>query len=118
MSTDPRAQVRGPSAPSQELPDRLRRYFWEYGTSRLTLEENRCTIVRRLLDAGGWDAVSWLLREIGDDELRTLIMRREGRGLTAKRLRFWALVLGLPTEDVSGWIDSQKRNPWSRRTAS
>lgn len=98
------------------LPDELQRYFWEYGTERPTMERSRHTVIRRLLEVGGWDAVTWLRNHVGDDELRRFILQRRGRGLSPKRLRFWELVLDLPGPRVDRWIAARRSDPWYRRT--
>ena len=98
-----------------ELPDHLRRYFWDHDPSQLSWDHSRHTIVRRLLESRGWDAVRWLRARMGDDELREFLERRLGRGMSPKRLRFWALVLSLPRELVDEWIAAQQSNPWTRR---
>lgn len=97
------------------LPDNLRRYFWDYDPETLSLKESRWTIVWRLLEAGGQDAMRWLRSEIGDEELREVLERRRGRGLSPRRLRFWGLVLGLPRERVDAWVAAARREPWARR---
>jgi hypothetical protein len=99
-----------------ELPDLLRRYFWEYDPARLSWEGSRHTIVTRLLQSGGWDAVRWLRAHVSDDELRELLVRRRGRGIDPKRLRFWGLILDLPREQVDEWIAVARSNPWHQRT--
>lgn len=98
------------------LPEELSRYFWDYHRDELSWEEHRDTIVARLLEAGGWDATRWLLDRIGDEELRELILRREGRGLDRKRLRFWQTILELPPERVDRWIAAREPDPWAHRT--
>lgn len=98
------------------IPDHLRRYFWEYDPERLSLDEGRHTVVLRLLQEGGLDAVQWLRQNVPDDELRTLLIRRRGRGISPKRLRFWALLLNLPRSQVDGWIAAERSSPWNRRT--
>ena len=98
------------------VPEHLRQYFWEYDPDRLTLDANRHTILLRLLQEGGLDAVQWLRQNVGADELRTLLIRRRGRGISPKRLRFWALLLDLPDSQVDDWIAAERSNPWNRRT--
>ena len=98
------------------IPEHLRQYFWEYDTDRLSLSESRHTVLLRLLQEGGLDAVHWLRQNATQDELRTLLVRRRGRGITPKRLRFWALLLDLPATQVDDWINAQRNDPWSRRT--
>ena len=98
------------------IPEHLRQYFWEYDPEGLSLESSRHTILLRLLEAGGMDAVQWLRENAGDDELRTMLIRRRGRGISPRRLRFWALLLNLPDVQVDDWIAAQMSDPWNRRT--
>jgi hypothetical protein len=99
-----------------ELPELLGRYFWDYAPGRLTWPENRHTIVGRLLEAGGLDAVRWLRRTIGDQEIRDFLVEHRGRGMDPKRLRYWELILGLREEQVDGWIEAALASPWYGRT--
>src|SRR5690606_1843962 len=98
------------------LPDRLHRYFWEYNQEALDWEQSRHTVVLRLIQAGGMDAVLWLREKMSDEEIRDFLVRRQGRGIDPRRLRFWGLVLDIPRAEVDRWISVAKSNPWSRRT--
>jgi hypothetical protein len=98
------------------IPEHLRQYFWEYDPDRLSLDESRHTILLRLLQEGGLDAVQWLRHNVEEEEIRTLLARRRGRGISPKRLRFWALLLDLPDAQVDDWIAAERSSPWSRRT--
>ena len=64
---------------SSEFDDLLRRYLWEHDPARLTWDGNRHTIVAKLLEAGGWDAVRWLRAHLSPDELREFLVQRRGR---------------------------------------
>lgn len=99
------------------IPDHLRQYFWEYDPEQLSLDSSRHTVLLRLMQEGGLDAVRWLRQNASDDELRTLLVRRRGRGISPKRLRFWGLMLNLPDAQVDDWIIAERSNPWNRRTA-
>lgn len=99
-----------------ELPERLRGYFWDYDADRLTWERSRHTIVLRLLQSGGMDAVKWLREHMSDEEIREFMVRRRGRGISPRRLRFWGLVVGIPGSQVDEWIAVARANPWHRRT--
>jgi hypothetical protein len=101
---------------SSAIPEHLRQYFWEYDPERLSLDESRHIVLLRLLQAGGMDAVKWLRQNASDEEIRSLLIRRRGRGISPQRLRFWALMLNLPPVQVDEWIDAQRSNPWNRRT--
>ena len=59
---------------------------------RLSWHENRHTILRKLLEDGGWDAVRWLRANVSDDEpspqqrvLRQLGSLTTERGFTGLR---------------------------------
>jgi hypothetical protein len=99
-----------------ELPDELRAFFWDYDTDRLSWERNRHTIVLRLLEKGGMDAVRWLREHMSDGEIREFIVRRRGRGISPRRLRFWSLLVDIPRREVDEWIETARRNPWQKRT--
>ena len=108
---------RGPARkPSRSgLPETLRDLFWDYDFRVLTWEEDRHLIVARILSAGGWNAVSWLRRRVGDDGIRDWIRERRGDGLDERRLRFWELILGLPKAEVTAWIQEPGRQIWRDR---
>lgn len=101
---------------AEELSELLRRYFWDYDPERLSWEASRHTIVLRLLQSGGWDAVRWLRAHVSSEELREFLVRRRGRGIDPKRLRFWGLILDLPREQVDEWVEAARSNPWYQRT--
>jgi len=98
------------------LPTHLERYFWEYDVERLRRGVSLDTLLLRLMEAGGWDGITWLRNEMGEEILRDFLTRRGGRGVSPKRLRFWGLVLGLPRELVDPWVEAQRNSLWYRRT--
>lgn len=69
-------------------------------------DEHRDFIIRRLLQRGSWDSIQWLRRQIGDPALRAWIIAHAVRGLEARQLRFWEVVLDLPHEQVDRWVES------------
>ncbi len=99
-----------------ELPEELRSCFWDYDPERLSWERSRHTIVLRLLEKGGLQAVRWLQERLSDDEIREFIIRRRGRGMSPPRLRFWSLLVDIPRSEVDQWIEAARRDPWHSRT--
>ena len=95
----------------------LRPLFWDSDFDRLTWQEHRDFVVRRVLSSGPWKAVCWLRARLGDAALRQWIERHRGRGLSSRQLRFWQLVLDLPSTLVDGWLESEGRRIWEGRTA-
>ena len=101
---------------AEALPSSLHRYFWDYDPKRLSREGSPETIVYRLLEVGGWDAVQWLLGHLSSEELGAYLARRRGRGMAPRRLRFWGVVLDLSRAQVDEWIAEGRSHPWLQRT--
>lgn len=99
-----------------DLPANFRHHFQEYDAGSLSWEADRHTIVLRLLQSGGLEAVRWLRGRMSDGEIRDFLVARRGRGMSPRRLRFWGLVLDIPRARVDRWIEAAKANPWYRRT--
>ena len=97
------------------LPEQLRPLFWDYVFSQLSLTKDKDLIVRRVLSNGSWDAVRWLRKRIGDDELREWLINHRGRGLTARQLRFWGVLYDLPPRQVNQWVKIAQTGVWERR---
>lgn len=98
------------------LPRFLRRYFWDHDPNRLSWERSRSTIVGRLLQSGGLDAIAWLRVMMSDDEIREFIVHRGGRGIEPRRLRFWSVIVDIPPAQVDEWIRAKRKDPWEQRT--
>lgn len=105
------------TASPTDLPEFLRPLFWDYPFGRLRWETDRDLVIGRVLSRGDWRSVRWLMERAGKDGLREWIVRRKGRGLDARRLRFWELVLDLPKREVDMWIQQMDRDSWPRRVA-
>lgn len=105
-----------PDTAAAPLPESLRGLFWEYDFDDLSWQEDRHLIFRRVLSAGPWETVQWLRRRAGDRAIREWIRENRGRPLSRRQLRFWQLVLDLPSEEVDAWLDAREGDPWERRT--
>lgn len=103
------------AAESGTLPESLRPLFWEYDFDDLSWPEDRDLVIGRVLAHGPWPSVQWLWRKVGDDGLREWIETTRGRSLDRKRLSFWRLILGLPSEQVDRWLEEREENPWENR---
>jgi hypothetical protein len=78
-------------------------------------DEHRDFVIRRILVDGTWEQVSWLRHEVGDLALRDWIIRHEGHGLSSQQLRFWEVVVQLPSDQVEVWLQSAERKIWEGR---
>jgi len=99
----------------EPLPKSLKPYFWDYPFSKLSLKTDRDLIVRRILTSGSWDAVLWVRKKIGDENLKQWLIAHRGRGLSPRQLRFWELILDLPKRQVNVWVKAARQTPWGRR---
>src|SRR5437870_3236100 len=102
------------SAPIRLSP-RLRPLFWDYDFARLSWEADADLIIGRVLAAGDWEAVRWLLRRLSKPALRDWLTGRRGAGLSARQLRFWEVILGLPRRQVNAWLNDPARQVWEGR---
>ena len=98
-----------------KLPYFVKSFFWDSDTNTLSWEDHRDFIIRRLLQVGSWEALTWLRAEMGDPELRHWIEQRRGAGLSPRQLRFWQVVLDLPRPRVTRWVHATMARPWERR---
>lgn len=105
---------RAGTVPSR-LSRRLQPLFWDHDFARLSWEADSDLIVGRILTAGDWEAVRWLLRRLPKPALREWIECRRGAGLSARQLRFWELILGLPHRAVDAWLADPPRQLWEGR---
>jgi hypothetical protein len=97
------------------LPRRLRPLFWDYDFARLSWKADTDLIIARVLAVGDWESVRWLLRVLSRPALREWLERRRGAGLSARQLRFWQVILGLPRRQVDSWLADPGRQVWEGR---
>ena len=100
---------------SGTLPAFLQPYFWDHDFARLDWESHRNFIIRRVLQAGNWEALIWLREQLGDNVLRRWIEEHRGGGLSPRQLRFWELLLELPHAEVNQWVAVARNTIWERR---
>jgi hypothetical protein len=100
----------------QGLAEELRPLFWDCDFDMLRLTQTPDFIIGRILASGSWSDVDWLRKAAGDVTLRRWILQSEGRHLSRKQLRFWELILKLPTDQVSLWLAQTSRGVWDDRT--
>ena len=98
-----------------ELPCVLESLFWDCDFRALSLQTNLSFIIRRILDRGNWDEITWLRRTVGDPAIRDWLLRKGGGDLDPRRLRFWGVILDLPEAEVDGWVHSARQSTWHGR---
>jgi hypothetical protein len=100
---------------TKNLPDFLKRFFWDYDFLELTLTSDSDLITSRLLQAGDWRSICWLREQMEDDDLRRWLLEHQGGGLSPRQLRYWQVILELPSDMVNVWVRTARDNPWGRR---
>lgn len=104
------------AAPSANvLPTSVKKLFWDVEPRSLRLDRDQEMIIGRVLASGPWETVKWLRSAVGDEAILRWIEERDGRGLSARQLRYWQLVLGIPARHVDSWLQSDQRRVWDRR---
>lgn len=100
---------------SDGLPEGLRPLFWDVDFELVSWHVHRDYVIGRVLSVGSWDSICWLRTRLDDDALRRWIEQRQGRGLSSRQLRFWQVVLDLPSALVDAWVQSEGRKIWEGR---
>jgi len=89
--------------------------FWEYPAGTITFERNRDLVMEKVLSRGGWEDVQWLRSVAGDNAILDWLLRTKGRALERAQIRFWQLVLDIPSEEADAWLSIPDREIWDRR---
>ena len=96
---------------TERLPELLRPLFWDYKFESLGWPMSRDLVIARVLQNGGEDEIRWLRQVMKDAELAAWIRANHGDGLDPRRLRFWQLMLDLPEEEITRWIEALRALP-------
>jgi hypothetical protein len=93
----------------------IARYFWDTDMATLKWEDYKNFIIRRILQYGDFNSIKWLRTQVGDDELRNWIVTRNGRGLSPRQIRYWALILDIDASLADEWVKVASNTIWERR---
>ncbi len=80
------------------LPQFLEKYFWDVEFDTLSLEKHGVSILRRVLEFGNEEAVSWMKQNFTIDEIRSVLA--QFRGVSPKSAHFWSLIFDIPQEEI------------------
>jgi hypothetical protein len=99
------------------LPRSVASLFWDYPERRLSLarDRDRDLVIRRILAEGGLQHMRFIRRRVGDEAIREVLLRSQARGLSPQRIRFWQLLLDVPTRVANAWVRSARAGTWARR---
>jgi len=99
------------------LPTHVLALMWEYKNTVIRWPEDSDLVIRKILDAGGWDSIQWLIDTAAHEVLRTWIAQRQGAGLEPRKIRFWQAILDIPASQADEWVKAAKADPWGGRLA-
>ncbi|MGH2411728.1 MAG: DUF6922 domain-containing protein [Chloroflexota bacterium] len=97
------------------LPPSLRHLFWDYTFAHLTWTEHHDLITSRVLARGGWADLETLFSLLSPTDLRAYFLRTQGKGLSARILRYFEAALDLPHDTVTGWLGDPQGCVWRER---
>lgn len=81
-----------------DLPDSFKSYFWDVNFDSLNLKENKSFILKRLLDRGDTQALTWVLQNYDREDIGELLL--SSRDISQKTANFWADFLKLDRQKV------------------
>lgn len=75
---------------STKLSPYLYRYFWDIEPKKLNLERYRYYVIRRVLEYGNIQALSWLFKRYRKQSMKKAL---KGRDLSDRTRAFWSCYL-------------------------
>jgi len=90
------------------VPDELRSLFWEVNVEGFDPARHPEYTIFRVLEYGDGRAVDWLRLTFTEPQIKSVI--RTERRLSRKSANFWALVYGIPAEEVAAL--RRPPDPW------
>jgi len=81
------------------IPSELHPLFWDIDLASFQPEANPDYTISRILELGDDTAVNWLRQTFPDAEIRRVLSTE--RRLSEKSAIFWALIYGIPSNEVA-----------------
>jgi len=81
------------------IPNDLRSFFWDVNPDHFNPREYPEYAIARILELGTEAAVAWMKATFTEEEIKKVI--REHRHLSPRSANYWALIYGIPTEEVA-----------------
>jgi hypothetical protein len=92
------------------VPTAVKALFWDTDIDAFSPREYPDYAIFRVLEYGDKPAVAWMRQTFSESEIRRVLATE--RRLTPKSATFWALVYGLPAEEVAALNGAQRlRDP-------
>ena len=84
------------------VPKELATLFWDTAGGAFNPGEYPDYTILRILELGDDAAVAWMRETFAEDEIRRVV--RTERRLSPKSATFWALIYGIPEEQVAALV--------------
>ena len=81
------------------VPQHVRSLFWDTNLERLDPTAYPVYTIERVLEYGDEAAVAWLRRTVTHEQILDVL--RTDRHLTPLSANFWALLFGVPAQEVA-----------------
>ena len=81
------------------VPQHLRSLFWDTNLEEFDPSAYPVYTIERVLEHGNEEAVTWLRRTFTEEQILEVL--RTDRRLSPRSANFWALLFGLPPEEVA-----------------
>ena len=80
------------------LPEKIRKFFWEYEGNEIEIQENWFFIIERLLEYGDFEAVKWAFKHFDQSQLVEVV--KASRNLSKKTASMWQNYFNLSKEEI------------------
>ncbi|MDR3709526.1 MAG: hypothetical protein P4L33_14600 [Capsulimonadaceae bacterium] len=80
---------------ANHLPESVCAVLWSYDTDRIDVDAHKKLIVAQVLNFGTEDAINWVFKQYGQDEVTRLANEIPLGQWDKKSLSLWSLVLGI-----------------------
>ncbi len=81
------------------IPDQLRQFFWDVNGDQFDPHQFPEYTIGRILELGTDAAVAWLKETFTEEQIKRVV--REDRRLSPRSATYWALIYGIPNEEVA-----------------
>ena len=81
------------------IPNNLTPFFWDIDTHEFDAAAFPEYTIGRILELGDPEAVAWMKATYSEEQIRAVI--RSERRLSPKSATFWALIYGIPAQNVA-----------------
>ena len=81
------------------IPSNLHTLFWDTNLENFKPEEHPDYTIFRVLEHGDEEAMRWLRKTFSEAEIGRVL--RTERRMSPKSATFWALVFGIPSQEVA-----------------